>query len=176
MRTLLCLVVLAFCLPTSASAQGRWRAGHFETGFGAGPQGLSKAPGLNLEVGVSANFRAVARWSQRTRWACAEDATCPTDSDVVEVGPAIRLGAGDRAVSFANILLGVHWEEEAYSAEKTAYSSASVSVGLDLRLFPPLPLRLAFRHQEVPGSETRRWAKKNARNTGLTVGDGFISW
>ena len=175
-KVLILLLLPMICLPAVTEAQGRWRAALFETGFGTGPQGFSKASGFSAEVGISGNLRAVVRWSQRSRALCATDGTCPRDSDVVEMGPSIRLGAGSRAVSFANVLFGVHWEEDAYSAEKTPYSSASVSIGVDLRLFPPLTLRIALRHQEVPGSETRRWGKPNARNTGIVVGFGATAF
>lgn len=176
MRVVLSILFLMSCFPAGASAQGRWRAALLETGLGIGPQGGSVALGVNAEVGVSNDLRAIVRWSRRAGAVCGEDGGCPRESDVIEIGPGIRLGAGDRAVSFANLLLGVHWEEEAFSAGTNAYASASVSFGLDLRLFPPVTLRLALRHQEVPGSQTNRWPKATARNTGLVVGLGVTSW
>jgi len=161
--------------PKDAAAQSRWRAVMVDVGWAGGPQGHSKSLGLDAEVGISERMRAVARWSHRSRVGILVDAENPTDSNVLEIGPGLKLSAGSRAVSYVNLLLGVHWEKDWWSSNWTAHPSGSISLGVDLRLIPPLTLRLAIRHQEVPGSAVPRKGRSNARNTGVLAGLGF-SW
>jgi len=166
------LLSLAF-LPHGAMAQSRWRAVIVDGDLGGGPQGVSVAWGLSGELGVSQRWRGVARWSRREALGVVSDTQNPTDSNVLEVGPGLTLSAGSRAVSYLNLLLGVHWEKDSWSSNWTAHPSGSISLGVDLRLIPPVTLRLAFRHQEVPGSAVPRRGRSNARNTGVLVGLGI---
>jgi hypothetical protein len=128
---------------------------------------------LAAELGVSHRFRAVAGWSHRSSAGVSLDAENPADSNVLEAGPGVTLSAGSRIVSYANLLMGVHWEKKPWSSEWQGHGSVSVSVGWDIRIFPPVTLRLAVRHQEVPGSAMPERGRSNARNTGVLAGVGI---
>ena len=83
-------------------------------------------------------------------------------------------GGTSRLAPFTQVLLGFSKERNYSSGGSDPHFSASATLGLDLRAAPPLTVRLAVRHQEIPGDPSERGS--SARNTGLFVGLGFTGW
>lgn len=165
------LVGLLLLSSEQLSAQDRWVAVLPEVGFAWGSQGNSVNRGIRVEVGLKGPLRAAARWARRTRVLCADDAPCPTDAEFLEAGIGVRLGGAEKVVPFADLLVGASWEGQPYRPVTTPYTSASVSLGVDLRIVPPATLRLGIRHQEVFG--TNRWDGRRGSTNGVIAGLGI---
>lgn len=173
MRSLPYLILLTLWMPGPILAQPSVVALFVEDGLSSGPQGTARISGLRAEVGIRGPVSGVIRWSKRDKALAEDDAPNPTNAWFLELGGAIRLGAGYRVAPFGDVTVGVSREKKPYRDQKTTYTSASASLGLDLRLFKFVFMRVGFRRQEVFG--TNRSDGRRGDSNGVFFGVGLSS-
>ena len=158
------------CSPQAASGQGRWWSAYLERGFTGGPGGGAIVSEVGAEVGLKEGLRASARYIDRSRDSCSTDSSCPAAATGVEVGLGLSLGGTWRLVPFSQFLVGYSREANLRTGGSRPFLSMSMGLGVYLRVAPPLSLRIAVIHREVPKASDG-W-DPNERNTGLFIGFG----
>ncbi len=171
MRNLPFLVLLILWLPSSISAQQNVVSLFAEDGLSSGPQGTARIRGFRAEVGLKGPLGGVVRWSKRTRAFASDGGANPTTGWFLEMGGVFRLGGAYRVAPFADVMVGVSREKKPYREIKTKYTSASASLGMELRLYQFAFMRVGYRRQEVFG--TNRSDGRRGDSNGVFIGVGI---
>ncbi len=127
--------------------------------------------GLGAEIGVAGRYRAVARYLDRSRKLCEEDGACEAEARGFEAGVGARLGGAERILPFVQFLMGYSLENDYYGGGADPFFSASVVLGADLMVAPPVTLRVSAHHRRIPSAGYR--PGREATNTGIFVGVGL---
>ena len=136
----------------------------------------SNGPGVSFAISAGLQIRGLLhgelRWLSLGRGGCSIDiggSPCRGPARVIEAGPSLRFGESPRVGAFVGLGVG-QFRVERSPGSYEASIGLSTSVGLDVRVAPPMAFRLLFRYQEVldgSGSEAA-----NTRLVTVPVGIG----
>ena len=137
-------------LASPLAAQQRTGEGFVELGLVTDSNG----PGVSFAISAGLQVRGLLhgelRWLSLGRGACSTDggSPCRGPARVIEAGPSLRFGESPRVGAFVGLGVGQFRVQRSLGFHEASIG-LSTSVGLDVRVAPPMAFRLLVRYQEV---------------------------